>query len=58
MKPKKEESLLETIAKLRAIPSGWDKIADPLAELHRIRHGCDDEEDCKRLRAEEAANEE
>lgn len=35
----KELSLSDTVARLRAIPSGLHKIEDPLAEVHRIRHG-------------------
>ena len=38
-------TLREDIERLRAIPSGWDKIADPLAELRKIRHGYDPEGD-------------
>jgi len=29
----------------RAIPSGWEDVADPLAEIRKIRHGYDTEGD-------------
>ena len=36
------ESLSETIGKLRAIPGNeWDEVTDPFEELHRLRHGED-----------------
>lgn len=35
-----DEPLQQTVATLRKIKgSGWDEIEDPIAELHRIRHG-------------------
>lgn len=41
-KPLAEDSFSETIQKLKAIPgSEWNELADPLAELQRLRHGED-----------------
>ena len=38
----REESLAESVAKLRAVKgSAWETDEDPIAELHRIRHGQD-----------------
>jgi len=35
-----DETLEQTVAKLQGVKgSGWDQIEDPVAELHRIRHG-------------------
>jgi hypothetical protein len=51
-------TLREDIEALRAIPAEWKRMADPLAELRKIRHGydpegdpCDDTEDQTRERA-------
>jgi hypothetical protein len=38
--PLNEDNFSQTIAKLKAIPdNGWNDVADPLAELQKIRHG-------------------
>ncbi len=35
-----DESLIDTVARLREVKgSGWEGVDDPVAELHRIRHG-------------------
>lgn len=40
--PLSEDSFSKTIEKLKEIPgSEWDKITDPLEELHKLRHGED-----------------
>ena len=44
-KPLSEDSFSQTIEKLRAIPGNeWNQLADPLEELHKIRHGEDGKE--------------
>jgi hypothetical protein len=40
--PLVDESLSETIDKLRAVPGNeWNELADPLEELRKLRHGED-----------------
>lgn len=39
-RPLSQDSFSQTLEKLRAIPeNGWNEVADPLAELQKIRHG-------------------
>ena len=37
--PLSDRSILATFEELRAIPTGWSEIDDPLEELRRLRHG-------------------
>jgi hypothetical protein len=39
-KPLSEDTFSQTIGKLKAIPGNeWNELADPLDELHKLRHG-------------------